>query len=313
LGDQSLVILEQTEEISSGLVQELVQYVKQGGNLLILPSVNATTYNNTLNTALGVSSFGQLNVTKTEVSEVNLQHALFKNVFEKYPENINLPAVNQYFKSDRMIAANKEIVIRLENGDDFLVSHKVEKGNVFLLAVGLDDRFSNFQRHAIFVLSVYNMSFASNQQNQLYSNIGQNNNINLYNIHISGDNILEIKSKNNSFIPEIKRNTQGVQLSVHNQIKEADNCLLWDKDSVLMGLSFNYNRKESDMQFITVDEIKEYLSQYNSNAIRLLDIQNKPSSVIEQQINNGSSLYFWFIIITLLALLAEGVLIRIWK
>jgi hypothetical protein len=314
LREQSLVILEQTEELSSGLVQELVQYVKQGGNLLIYPSSsNATAYKNTLNTALGVSTFGQFSATKTEISKLNLQHALFRNVFEKYPENINLPLITQYFRLDKNIIANKEVVMHMENGDDFLISHKVEAGNVFLLAVGLDDRFSNFQRHAIFVPTLYNMSLGSELQSQIYYSIGQENNINLHNIHISGDNVLDIKSRNNSFIPEIQRSAQGIQLSVHNQIKEADNYLLWDKDSVLMGLSFNYNRKESDMRFLTVDEIKEYLSQYNDNHIRLLDIQNKSSALIEQQINNGSSFYFWFILVTLLALLAEGILIRIWK
>jgi hypothetical protein len=313
LKEQALVIIEQTEEVSSGLVQELVQYVKQGGNVLILPSADALTYNNTLNKALGVSTFGQLNTVKTEIAGLNLQHALYKNVFDKYPENINLPVVIQYFKSDKSITANKEVAIRLENGDDFLVSHKVEEGNVFLLAVGLNEKFSDFPLHAIFVPSIYNMSFTSHQQNQIYYTISQTNNIRLHNIHIEGDNILEIKNKNNSFIPEIKHSIQGVQLYLHNQMKDADNYLLWNKDSVLMGLSFNYNRKESDMQFLTSDQIQEYLLQYKDKNIRLLDVQNKPASVIEQQINHGVSMSFLFIIITLLALLTEGILIRIWK
>jgi hypothetical protein len=314
LKEQNLVIIEQTEELASGLVQELVQYVKQGGNLLILPSTDATTYNNTLNMALGVSTFGQLNTTKTEVAGLNLQHALYRNnVFDKYPENISLPSVMQYFVSDKAITSHKEVAIRLENGDDFLVSHKVEKGNVYLLAVGLSEKFSDLPLHALFVPSFYNMSLTFDQQNQIYYTIGQTNSIHLHNIHISGDNILELKNKNNSFIPEIKRGVQGVQLYVHNQVKDADNYLLWNKDTVIMGVSFNYNRKESDMQFLTVDNIKEYLSQYNSDNISLLDIQNKPTSVIEQQINNGTSLYFLFIIVALLALLTEGILIRIWK
>jgi hypothetical protein len=314
LNEQDLVIIEQTEDLASGLVQELVQYVKQGGNLLILPSPDAATYNNTLNTALGVSTFGQLNTTKTEVAGLNLQHALYKNnVFDKYPDNISLPSVMQYFVSNKTITTNKEVAIHLENGDDFLVSHKVEQGNVYLLAVGLSEKFSDFPLHALFVPSLYNMSITFDQQNQIYYTIAQTNSIPLHNIHIAGDNILEIKNKNNSFIPEINRGVQGIHLFVHNQIKEADNYLLWNKDSVIMGVSFNYNRKESEMQFLTVDKIKEYLSQYSNDVIRLLDIQNKPTSVIEQQINNGVSLYYLFIIVALLALLTEGILIRIWK
>ncbi len=313
LKEQDLAIFEQSAEIPSGLVQELVHYVKNGGNLLIIPSSNATPYNNTLNTALGVSTFGKLNSIKTAVSTLNLQHSLYRNVFEKYPENIDLPTIIQHFESDKTITSNKEVAVRMENGDDFLVSHKVDNGNVFLLAVGLDEKFSNFQQHAVFVPSLYNMSLG-NKQNQVYYTIGQTNNIDLPNIHIPGDNVLEIKNKDISFIPEIKRNVQGVQLYVHNQIKEADNYLLSDKDSTLMGLSFNYSRKESDLQFLSLDQIKEYISQYNSDNVQLLDIQNKPNAVIEQQINSyGFSLSFLFIILALLALLTEVILLRIWK
>ena len=312
LKEQDLVIFEQSEEIPSGLVQELVQYVKQGGNLLLLPSPNATAYNNTLNSALNISTFGKLNPEKTAVSTLNLQHILYKNVFEKYPENITLPAVFQYFEPNRAITNQKEVAIRLENGDDFLVSHKIDEGNAFLLAVGLSDKFSDFQKHAIFVPSLYNMTLG-NKQNQIYHIIGANNSIDLPNISISSDNVLEIKSKKTAFIPEIKRNIQGIQLFVHQQVKESGNYLLSNKDSVLMGLSFNYSRKESDMQFLSVAQIKEYISQHNSNNVKLLDIQNKPNAVIEQQINSyGTPLYALFIILTLLALLAEVVLLRLW-
>jgi hypothetical protein len=130
---------------------------------------------------------------------------------------------------------------------------------------------------------------------------------------VSSDNVLEIKSKKTSFIPEIKRNIQGMQLFVHQQVKDAGNYLLHNKDSVLMGLSFNYSRKESDMQFLSISQIREHISQYNLNNIKLLEIQNKSNSVIEQQINSyGTPLYALFIILTLVALLAEVILLRIW-
>jgi hypothetical protein len=312
LKEQDLVIFEQSEEIPSGLVQELAQYVKQGGHLLLLPSPNATTYNNTLNSALNISTFGKLNPEKTAVSALNLQHNLYKNAFEKYPENISLPAVFQYFESNKAITSQKEVAIRLENGDDFLVSHKIDEGNVFLLAVGLSNKFSDFQKHAIFVPSLYNMTLG-NKQNQIYHTIGANNSIDLPNMSISSDNVLEIKSKKTAFIPEIKRNIQGIQLFVHQQVKDAGNYLLWSKDSALMGLSFNYSRKESDMQFLSISQIKEAISQFNSNNIKLLAIQNKPNSVIEQQINSyRTSLYALFIILALSSLLAEVILLRVW-
>ena len=315
LKEQDLIIVEQSqEEMSNGLIQELVQYVHQGGNLLILPSSQATIYHNGLNNALGVSNFGKLNTEKTAISKLNLQHGLYKNVFEKYPENINLPTVFQHFEPSQAITGNKETAITMENGSDFLISHKVENGNVYLLAVGLNEKFSDFQQQAIFVPTLFNMSLSDNLQNNLYYTIGQTHNIILKNTNITGDNVLEIKNNNHAFIPELARNILGTQLYIHNQVKDADNYLLYDKDSVLMGLSFNYNRKESEMDFLSVEQIKEQIAQYGLENFNLLDIQHKSSEVIKQQISSsGTSLYFYFVLLTLLVLLAEVVLLRIWK
>jgi hypothetical protein len=313
LNQQDLIILEQGETIASGLMQELVQYVKQGGNLVLLPSADVTTYSNDLNAALGISSFGKINTEKTEVASLNLQHILYKNVFEKYPDNINLPVVLQHIELSKELKGNKETAIQLENGDDLLASYQVGEGTVFLLTVGLDDKFSNLQRHAIFVPSLYNMSLM-NRQNQIYYTIGKNNSINLRNLSLSGDNVPEIKNENTSFIPEIVHNLQGIQLFVHNQIKDAGNYLLWSNDSLWMGLSFNYNRSESDMHFWDIEQLQSYIASSPLDNLKLLDIQSKSAAAIAHQINHfGTPLHLLFLLFTLLFLLAEAILLRIWK
>ena len=314
--NQNLVIVEQISAMSSGFIQEITQYVEQGGNLLIVAPANEKIYNNALNQALGVTSFGELNENKTSVSDLNLQSSLYKNVFEKYPDNINLPAVNQYFAADKSLSANKEILMRLENGDDFLLAQKVGEGNVYLLAVALNEAFSNFPQHATFVPTVYNMSWGSGFQNPLYNVIGSNIGFKMSKLQIHNDAVLEIKNLNNTqaFIPEMMRNMQGVQLLVRNQIREAGNYLIYDKDSAIAGISFNYNRKESDMSFLSKKDIEEYIAQNSLKNISLMDIQHKSAAVISGQIHSaGTLLYPLFILLALLFLLAETVLLRIWK
>jgi len=314
--DQHLIIAEQMSNISNGFIQEITQYVQQGGNLLIVAPSTEKTYNNALNQALGVTTFGELNSNKTAVAALNLQSSLYKNVFEKYPENINLPIVNQYFKADKSVLPNKEFLMRLENGDDFLLAQKVGEGNVYLLAVALNEAFSNFQQHAAFVPTVYNMSWGSSFQNPLYNIIGANTAFKLSKMQLANEAILEVKSTHNSyaFIPEMLRNMQGVQLLVRNQIRDAGNYFVSDKDSAIAGISFNYNRKESDMSFLSEKDIQTFISQNALKNISLMDIQNKSATVIAQQIHSaGRMLYTVFIVLALLFLLTEGVLLRIWK
>ena len=314
--DQNLIIVEQMDNIPSGFIQEMSQYVQHGGNLLIVAPAAEKTYNNALNQALGVTSLGMLNTNKTAVSALNLQSNLYKNVFETYPENINLPVVHQYFVADKTVSANKETLIRLENGDDFLIAQQVEEGNVYLLAVALNESFSNFQQHATFVPTVYNMSWGSSFQNLLYNIIGSNTGFKLSNVQLSNEAVLEVKSVNNlhAFIPEMMRGMQGVQLLVRNQIRDAGNYLIYDKDSIIAGISFNYNRKESEMNFLSDKDIQVYIEQNSLKNMFLMDIQHKSATFIAQQINAaGRMLHALFIVLALLFLLAETVLLRMWK
>jgi hypothetical protein len=196
------------------------------------------------------------------------------------------------------------------------LAQKVGEGNVYLLAVALNEAFSNFQQHAAFVPTVYNMSWGSSFQNPLYNTIGSNIGFKMSKIQLSNEAILEIKSVNNlhAFIPEMMRNMQGVQLLVRNQIRDAGNYLIYDKDSVVAGISFNYNRKESDMNFLNKKDIQEYIAQSPLKNISLMDIQHKSAAVIAQQIHAaGTLLYSLFIVLALLFLLAETVLLRVWK
>ena len=316
LKEQNLIIVEQTNDMATGFIQEISQYVQQGGNLLMIAPANEKIYNNALNQSLGVTSFGLLNPYKTTVEALNLQSNLYKNVFEKYPENIDLPTVIQYFVADKSVLANKESLIKLENGDDFLTAQKVGEGNVYLLAVALNESFGNFQQHAIFVPSIYNMSLGNNFQNPIYYTIGSNTGFKLSKIQLSNEAILEIKSVQSkmAFIPEIVRNMQGVQLFAHNQIREAGNYLIYDKNSVMAGISFNYNRKESDMNFLSQKDLQDYIEKNRWANVFLMDIQNKSATVIAQQINSsGILLHPLFIILALLFLLSETVLLRMWR
>ncbi|MDR0368895.1 MAG: BatA and WFA domain-containing protein [Bacteroidales bacterium] len=314
LKEQDLIIVELSqEELSSGLIQELVQYVKQGGSMLIIPSGESESAHNGLNNALGISAFVKFDTEKTMVSTLNLQHILYKNVFEKYPENITLPAVSRHFEISKDIVSHKEVLIGMENGNDFLSTYKVEKGNVYLLAVGLDEKFSDFPKQAIFVPTLYNMPLSGTLQHKLYHIIGKDNSIALHAIPASTQ-VPEIKSKYGDFIPEISRNIMGVQLHIHNRIKEAGNYMLYDKDSALTGLSFNHSRKESDMQFLSLEQLKENIATHHISSFSLMDIQHKSSAVIQSQINSlGTQLYYLFIAIALSALLTEVILLRLWK
>ena len=160
------------------------------------------------------------------------------------------------------------------------------------------------------------MAILSAKQQEPYYVIGENQRIVLPNIEIKGDNVLEIAQENGkfSFIPEIRPQLSLLSVFVHDQIKEAGHYVVKHEDEVLYGLSFNYNRKESDMQCFDKKELENQIETYGYNNYRLLNFQNKSTQAIVNEIQAaGMPLWSFCILLALLFLLAEIILLRLWK
>jgi len=77
-----LIILNELNEISSGLIQEVSRFVDNGGSLIVFPSENVdfVSYNELLN-SIKASTFSSLDTFNTKVSHINLEHPLFRIFF----------------------------------------------------------------------------------------------------------------------------------------------------------------------------------------------------------------------------------------
>ena len=82
---------------------------------------------------------------------------------------------------------------------------------------------------------------------------------------------------------------------------------------VVQGIAFNYDRRESDLHCYTGDEVNAMLKRSDVKYFAVL--KGKQVSLAKQirDINQGTPLWKYFILGTLAFLLAEIVLIRLWK
>ncbi len=314
---QDLIVLDQIKEQSSGFMQAMENYVREGGNVLFIPSVDKElVMSNLFNRKLQLPNYEALDTQSTRIASINVEHNLYKNIFEKQHENMHFPSVFRYYRVQKAIHPQKESLLVLENEQEFLSVQSIDRGKVYLLSVPLNDNYSEFQKHALFVPSLYNMAILSAKQQEPYYVIGENQRIVLPNIEIKGDNVLEIAQENGkfSFIPEIRPQLSLLSVFVHDQIKEAGHYVVKHEDEVLYGLSFNYNRKESDMQCFDKKELENQIETYGYNNYRLLNFQNKSTQAIVNEIQAaGMPLWSFCILLALLFLLAEIILLRLWK
>jgi hypothetical protein len=313
----SLIILNGLNHISSGLSQELHRYTQSGGNIAVFPGVEADpeSYREfflNLNTAY-LAGFDTI---QTRVSKINLESSIYDDVFESIPENIDLPVVRRHYALRRSSNSMMEPLLEMQNGEIFLGSEPTGRGIVYLFATPLDDNWTNFPRHAIFVPTLYKIALLSRPLTDLYFTAGENQNITLKNESTEGENILRIRKPEGGFevIPQVRSEGALITIFTGNNITDAGHYNITANGQIISAIAFNYNRRESDMTFFSADELSGLFDDSGlDNFTVLKNPQNRSLTNVIAEINAGVRLWKLFIALALVFLLAEVALLRFWK
>jgi hypothetical protein len=306
-----LVVLNNLNEISSGLATSINKFVVNGGDLIILPSnkIDLSSYREFLS-LLNINYFQSIDTTSTKVREIAFQHIVYQNVFEGKPEsNINLPSVYQHYILSANNTPYKNTILTLKNGNDLLNEYKVDKGTVYLSTIGVNEEFSNFTNHALFVPTFYNIGLLSQPNHPLFYTIGDNASLMLD--KIDNESVYHLKNENFDIIPKSQSTNYHTTIFIGQNIVNSGNYTLSSKNNEL-GLAFNYSRKESDLTCNTTEEIEEQISKSSINASLLSSEINSLNSTISE-IKSGKKYWKFCIILALLFLGAEIVLIKLFK
>ncbi|MCF8464584.1 MAG: BatA domain-containing protein [Flavobacteriales bacterium] len=314
LNTTDLVILNEVPNFSSGMIAELMKFVSGGGSLLFIPAEKPElSSTNELLLAIGAEQFTRSDSSKLKVEGVNLKSKVFKNVFTQWEERIDLPAVSKHFGTQTRTTASSERLLTLANGESLLTSYRNEKGNSYVLSAPLRDSWTNFHRHALFVPAFYNIALNSVTNGASAEIIGSNELIPISS-KLGNAETLEISNSENSgsFIPERVSRAEGNGVYVHDQIRtDGHYLLLSGKGDTLKPLSFNFNRAESDMNFLTADEFTELASELGITNLEIVEASTESLANQVREMNDGKQLWRLFLILALLCLLFETVLIRI--
>ncbi|MEI6575914.1 MAG: BatA and WFA domain-containing protein [Bacteroidota bacterium] len=316
LKNYTLIILNEVENIPSGLNAEVKNFFDQGGSLVVIPpaTLDMAVYSSFLS-LFGPLSVGKIDTVNTSISEINITNPLYRGVFEKVPENINLPLVLAHYPINSAAKASTEVLLKLQNGDPFLTSLEASRGHLYILSSPLKPEFGNFARHAIFVPTFFQMAMLSQSAGKLFYTIGANEAIEYRGKESSGENVYKIKNlqANVEFIPEYRSLAGALAFFPHDQLKEAGNYSLLEGNTVLKGLSFNYDRKESDMHCRDAAELNKMINDNKLKDYTVLDTGIKPLSQTISELSRGIRFWKLFAFLTLFFLFAEVGLLRFWK
>jgi hypothetical protein len=303
----SCIILNEVADISSGLQTELQKYINNGGVALIIPSANGINLPkiNTFLKQLNAPQLFALSNQNLKVSRINVFDDVFKNVFSKIPEIANWPSLSKNYSMQLNSGIKGYHIATLNNDAPFIFKSRYGKGCVYLLSIPLQNDWSNFTEHALFVPFMLRLPLVNKQSGALYYNMDKPVNY-------------AFDKNTNSKVVYLKDNKDEIAFDVNNSeskstanisgVKQAGSYQVFDKNKtdLLATISFNLNRNESNLNIISNDS----LSNINTTIIQTADLLKHQKEI---ELNyNGTQLWRWFLLAALAFILVEILLLK-WK
>ncbi len=316
VSDNNLVIISELQSFPSGLTQALQALLEQGGSVCVIPPENPdqASWAGFLN-QYGLGSFRNLDTIDLRVRDLDPSQLLFREVFDKIPENLDLPRAFSHLPLVFPAASQANTILALDNDDPFLVSYNMTAGTMYLFTAALRESSTNFGKHVLFVPTMYRMALLSLPNRPLFYYIGQDQAIPVQGSAAKGDDVFRIKQLGHDydFIPENSLSGSKRMLFVHNQIRQAGNYSLTDGGREIAGLAFNYDRQESVLDFYNADELKELVRKAGLKHVHVLDATEKPLTQLIEDLNRGVRYWKLFAFLALLFIAAEIGMLRFWK
>lgn len=312
LADHRFIILDELPSISSGMAHTLLEFVTNGGSLLVVPGKDAvvTSYNQMLASML-MPQIGAWEDRQVRAEQVQQDADLYQGVFQGVGEDLELPTVTGYYRLVSSSSTVGQSLIRLLDGSDFLIVTPVGQGRCYLVSTPLRKEHTDFVQQAMFVPTLYNMALFSTPPLRPYHQLTATDPIPLTGSY-DAEQAAHLKGGNGGvdIIPDIRRMGAAQFMVPHGQLSTAGNYQLALNGITSEGLSFNYSRQESDMAFYDRSEIKKQIADAQLKYCSVVPSAQKSMTDYIRQRSQGTPLWRLCLLLALLALLVEIVLIR---
>ncbi|MEO0339071.1 MAG: BatA domain-containing protein, partial [Bacteroidota bacterium] len=309
-----LIVLNDLQDISSGLSFALKSYVEAGGNLLVFPgrNGNVASYKSFLASfpANGPEVFES--VAKT-VSDVNTDEFIFNEVFENRSANLKLPTTQGAFRFNRFSSLPERILLTYRDGSSYLSAYNFGEGNLYVSAAPLNVDYNDLVRNGeVFVPMLFKMALTGGNKRPVAYTIGTDAVLEArHQSEATGEIVYKLKGTDAEFIPQQRIVGSKVFMSINQQVSEAGYYQLYlNPGETLEEYAFNYNRRESDLSYFSPADLGDYVGP----GMNVIEIQDKAvlTATIEER-SQGLVLWRWCLIFALVFLAIEVLLLRLWK
>jgi len=313
LKQQDFIIINELENLSSGLINSLNTFVENGGSIALFPPMNAnlSIYNNTLK-QLQISTLSELKIRNSTIDKININHPIYEHVFEGKLEKINYPQVNQYHQIITKNRSNSIALLTQENKDVFLEVFSKEKGLIYLFNSPLQSTYNNFRKHALFVPTLLNMATSAVRIESIYNTISSED---YFSSSVIKNNtaIVHLKNEKIDIIPTQKTHLGKQVFYTHNQITENGIYSIEVAEKKIDAIAYNYTTAESTINTLSIKELEKWKISIGLENILIIDGNTTDLIAAITETQKGKEFWKIALILSLLFFATEILLIKLIK
>lgn len=248
----TLVVLQNIGTVTPALTGAVKEALQRGQNVLLFPGDihNLAAYNQALS-AWGAISLGAADTSRQQVVTLQQAHPLMHDLFEKVPDNVQLPLTLKRYPIEASVGASQQSLMSFRDGRPFLAQYSLYQGKLYLSASSLDDRSSNFAVSYFFVPLLYKMAVQGSGGNMYAFSVGESRPLWLPVQGADDRKVWHLAGRGIEAIPSQRPSGVGVELFLNQAVQDAGFyhlCSEASRDSVLVGV--NAARSESLLRYV---------------------------------------------------------------
>lgn len=300
--EYNLVILNGVTHIDAAIGKAINTAMQQGLSVCIFPGKtnNTAALNDGLKAAGDITISG-LDTAAQTVSSLQQGSDLVKDLFEKIPENVQLPLASWHYIINSGLSANEQSIMSFRNGDPFLARYRPAKGQLYICAAAADISAGNFPASYFFVPFLYQMAVQSRSGDVYAVSIGRQRPVYLSLSNADERNMVHLYGHGQDIIPPQRPNGAGLDVYADEAVQQPGFYTLAAHSGDTADIAMNADRSESQLELWDVNSLK---NDWKGDNIKWINIASAAGA---NDTDNSPRFPLWKVcaILALLMLAAE--------
>ncbi len=312
--DVDFLVIENINTLNDGLIEDIVKYVERGGDIMIFPNEQSQDDFEKLIRNLNISSSRIQNIGDTSIPQPDnyighpdLNNPFYRGVFTDIKANISMPYVKHLYQ----IKERGEILLRSKDGYPVLSRNVVGSGRCYFWSMPLDAKYSNINRHSLFVPVLYQAVRGSKNANDRIYYENSSNGLVLSGKFIKDELPYRLKNETGELISNNVLNGDVIFQTKDGDIQSGFYKLIHGEE-LLGRIAVNITSKESITEFYSTEELQEMFKDVEHITVYDVDSPLELQNALKEA-DEGVALWKKCLLLSLIFLLIEILLIRFYR